>query len=486
MNNTNWRPVLSDPNVQKQLPQREAAYFNLLSYCRHIGLRKINPENATWIARVRKKDGGYKQHCLGSAWLDGEQQMCYEEAVEKAGAWFKSPTVRSVAAEPYQVGSKRTLSICPVGQEYSVGHALSDYLDWKRMAATKSHFETLVSLINYHLVPRVSHIPIEEFDGKDFHDLAMDVIETPPKTGRRAPRTKISIRDLSEDELRRRKKTLNALVSILRGAFEIAWEYDKLHSERPKKCLRRVPNVDRPRVVFLDRTECRHLLDACTPDLQTLVKAALYTGCRANELIQMRVGDVSSRMDAVYVASPKGRRSRHVFLPSEGVRFFRDLAKGRTSSDRLFRKANGRVWGGEYKTYFQAARTKAGLPPKLTFHGLRHTYASQLVEAGASLMVVAEQLGHANTQTVSATYGHLAAGHRAEEIQRCFSPLIIETALVSPQSDLCEKQGTFIPSGHSPKFLETEDSAWPRSNFSRLSGPLLREIRDRGGPEDWK
>ncbi|MDJ0820307.1 MAG: site-specific integrase [Paracoccaceae bacterium] len=354
---------------------------------------------------------------------------------------------------------------------------MADYLDWKRIAATRSHFETLVSLINYHLVPRVSQIPAEDFNGRHFYDLAMDVIETPPKMGQKTPGPRVPIQRLSEDELRRRKKTLNALISILRGAFDIAWERGALHTDRPKRCLRRVPKVDRPRVIFLDRTECRLLIGACHPDLKTLVRAALYTGCRANELIQMRVGDVSDRMNSVFISSPKGRRSRHVFLPSEGVVFFRALANGRLSSDRLFRKENGRIWGGEYKSYFQAARGQARLPASLTFHRLRHTYASQLVQSGASLMIVAEQLGHANTQTVSATYGHLVTQHRESEIERCFEPLASPNSQKLPD---CLATKAESPSDRSdlPRFIHREVTSWPRSNFSRLSGPLLQELRN--------
>jgi hypothetical protein len=64
----------------------------------------------------------------------------------------------------------------------------------------------------------------------------------------------------------------------------------------------------------------------------------------------------------------------------------------------------------------------ARLPLGFSFHGLRHTYASQLVQAGAPLSVVAEQLGHANTVSVSRTYGHIAPQIREAEIrQRFFS-----------------------------------------------------------------
>lgn len=72
---------------------------------------------------------------------------------------------------------------------------------------------------------------------------------------------------------------------------------------------------------------------------------------------------------------------------------------------------------------FRRAVAIAGLPKDFVFHGLRHTYASDLVASGVPLDIVAKQLGHANTITVSNTYGHLAEHFREEQIRTRFTPL---------------------------------------------------------------
>ena len=55
----NWRPDLCDENVLLGLTPREAPYFNILQYCRHLGVQ-VRPDGVGyWVARVRKKDGGY-------------------------------------------------------------------------------------------------------------------------------------------------------------------------------------------------------------------------------------------------------------------------------------------------------------------------------------------------------------------------------------------------------------------------------------------
>jgi len=59
----------------------------------------------------------------------------------------------------------------------------------------------------------------------------------------------------------------------------------------------------------------------------------------------------------------------------------------------------------------------AGIEPAIGMHTLRHTYASSLVQAGVSLAIVAEALGHADTRMVSKHYGHLAPSQVADAIR---------------------------------------------------------------------
>jgi integrase len=64
-----------------------------------------------------------------------------------------------------------------------------------------------------------------------------------------------------------------------------------------------------------------------------------------------------------------------------------------------------------------AACARAKLDPPINFHGLRHTYASHSVMNGAPLMVVAKNLGHADTRMVEKHYGHLAPSYVADAIR---------------------------------------------------------------------
>lgn len=404
------------------LPHRANPYWYVLEFCRHVGL-KVTPRGATWYARIRTIDGRYHQTTLGRARFQNFDGNRYDWAVARADLWFRSEKTRDKASPSAPRGTRDTMTYCPYGAVYTVGHALEEFIAWKKLAATPMSLSNMVSNINYNIVPRLASIPLEDFSASHVHAFAVDILETLPKFGNQPyqGRTKLSL--LTDEELRRRKAVFNAQISILRGAFELAWENGKIESERAWRCLRRLPVAERPRITFLSRAECTRLLNHCPEALRNLVLGGLYTGCRAKELSQLRVMDVGRNGYGIHVTPSKTGRARFVFLPDEGMAFFLSLCEGRQPRDHVFLAPKGNPWTGQHKEPFKAAVRAAGLPENVVFHGLRHTYSSQLVQAGVSLSIIARQLGHADTQTVAQTYGHLASWHEEDEIRQCFAPL---------------------------------------------------------------
>ena len=154
-------------------------------------------------------------------------------------------------------------------------------------------------------------------------------------------------------------------------------------------------------------------------------------GLRLGELLALRAEDVDFLRRAVRVehqiahnsrerVAPKTPRSRRsIPLPEvvavELARHIERFPPG--PGGELFVMAHGRVWRDDYfnARHFRKAATAAGLP-HVTTHALRHHYASVLLAAGASVVEVAERLGHDNATQVIQTYGHLMPG--GEDITR--------------------------------------------------------------------
>jgi len=79
---------------------------------------------------------------------------------------------------------------------------------------------------------------------------------------------------------------------------------------------------------------------------------------------------------------------------------------------------------------FYKLLTKAKIR-RVRFHDLRHTFASQLIQNGESLMYVKEQLGHGSIQITADTYGHLIPGANRQAVNR----LDEDIAPVGPQTE---------------------------------------------------
>jgi len=424
--------------ARRKLKPRSRPYFKLLGYGRHVGyLRRVNV--SFWVARFRTLEGNYCQYRLGVAddrSANANKEVTpYAEAEKAAREWFTGTKHKSIAAQERPFGVSRHLKICPIGEHPTVGHALNDYVEWKRLSAAKSHFETNLSLINLHLVPTLANKLVSEIDGSVIRDFIKSVLETAPKRGNKNyVAAKLNIHEMSDEQLRKRKGTINTVLGILRIALQMAWESGKTDDDRSWRCIRYLPTYERPRTLFLNRAECRELLSHCREDLRDLVLAALYTGCRVAEILRLTARDVGREGYGIYVAPSKNYRSRFVFLPDEAMIWFLTKTEGRAPDDRLFLREDGWSWPhNSYRHSFASAKLAAGISDEFTFHGLRHTYASQLVQRGVSIITVAEQLGHKDPTTVLRTYGHLSPENRSSQIRHNFAPLDVENQILADE-----------------------------------------------------
>jgi integrase len=102
----------------------------------------------------------------------------------------------------------------------------------------------------------------------------------------------------------------------------------------------------------------------------------------------------------------------------EGADLFKSMAAGKAGDALLLIKDDGMQWAKSHQARPMAeACERASIKPGVSFHILRHTYASLAVMNGAPLMVIARNLGHADTRMVEKHYGHLASSYIADAIR---------------------------------------------------------------------
>jgi len=161
------------------------------------------------------------------------------------------------------------------------------------------------------------------------------------------------------------------------------------------------------------------------PDLALWVRLGAYCGLRAGEVLALRresvdlerrvlvvdraVSDVAGRL---VVGPTKTGRARAVPIPAALVPDLREHLNSRVGPEPdalLFASERGGAVSHAhlYRRHFRPAVARAGLPPNLRFHDLRHTYAALLIAEGAHPRAIMERLGHSSIQVTLGTYGHL-------------------------------------------------------------------------------
>lgn len=146
----------------------------------------------------------------------------------------------------------------------------------------------------------------------------------------------------------------------------------------------------------------------------TLLAVALMvaTGVRVHEAVGLRWQDVDLHGRSVRVVG-KGRRERHVFLPDDWLtgftRAYLDARAGLGVEHPylLFNARHAPLTPAAMRSRLRKVARDAGLRDKVTPHMLRHTAATQLIEAGVDIRYIQRLLGHASLSTTE-IYTHVS------------------------------------------------------------------------------
>jgi integrase len=410
--------------ARRRLRPRSEPYWMPIDRGLSLGYRK-SAEGGAWVMRRYlapaggKRGGRHTESRIGTA--DDSRDPDGEEVLDFGQAQ------RKLLAEA------RHQALQASGQLFTVADAVRDYIDWQR-SHRKSADDCQYKLKAY-VLPELGSRRVADLKPGDFDTWLAGALKRQrrrkvPKAKKRAlkaahgaPATEAAaaIRPTADelvDGQRRKKATLNRVIGAFKACLNQAYAARKVPSREAWAHLKKFRSADAARQRWLSLEEARRLQNAAGAELRPLITAALNTGCRAGELLAMRAGDFDPRSKTVLIADSKAGKPRRVPLAEQGAALFEGLTAGKPESEAIFNRADGAPWYRMALVRLMAdACKRAKVLPAATFHTLRHTFASHLVQQGVPLMFVASALGHSDTRMVEKHYGHLSQSAVADMIR---------------------------------------------------------------------
>lgn len=291
----------------------------------------------------------------------------------------------------------------------TVSEAAKQYLAWYR--THRKSARAVEHTVRAHILPTFGEQLIDELRAVEIRNW-LDKLASKParaRTSALSRRQNYRPAPATQDEKRARRATANRILTVFKAILNRAFRDGLASSDIEWRRVSPFPKANEARIRFLSDAEAVRLVNASPPDLRKLVEAALLTGARFGELVALHVHDVNLRTSQVYISESKSGKPRHIPLNPEGAALFRELLAGKAGNALVFDKANGEPWGKNHHVRSLLASCEAAkVTPAISFHELRHTYASHLAQAGVDLLTISKLLGHSDTRITAKHYAHLA------------------------------------------------------------------------------
>lgn len=192
--------------------------------------------------------------------------------------------------------------------------------------------------------------------------------------------------------------TINCLYSSLRKYFR-----QVIHMEWSVKKIPR-PKRDKVLPLLISKNEVAKLIEHAPLYKHQVIITLLYaTGLRLGEALHLKLSDIHSEREQLFIRHGKGAKDRYVYLPKELLTLLRVYYKRVRPREYLF---NGRHIGkalskSACQKAIQRARQSALILKQVTSHTLRHCYATHHLESGTNLVFLQRQMGHKHLKTTA-------------------------------------------------------------------------------------
>lgn len=365
---------LHKAGVRKSLtPRREPYWGAPLARGRYVGLRKIDAETATWIARYRDDEGRQNYKSLGFA----TDVFCFDDAKAQAEQWFKI----------------KEAGIHASGDVVTVTDACRRYVDERKTSKSTA----------------CAHDAGKRFE--------RTIYENP--LGKRAlAKLRTAHIKTWRDGLGLKPATINRTLTALKAALNLAVRERNVIAAQAQEWneVKALPGGNNRRELFLDIDQRRALLKACSGAVRDLIEAAILTGARPGELANAQRRQFDARTGSMTFTGKTG--SRTVPLTPAAITLFARLSKNKLPGAFLLTRDDGKQWGhSDWDLLVREAAEKAQLPQGTVLYTLRHSFITTALTSGMTTLDVARLVG-TSLAMIEKHYGHLVASAARDRLAK--------------------------------------------------------------------
>lgn len=196
--------------------------------------------------------------------------------------------------------------------------------------------------------------------------------------------------------------TVNRELALLKRMFNLAINWDLFLNANPVRKVKFFREFNTGLRVVSPEEE-QKLLQNASPYLQDLIRFDLNTGLRTGELFSLPWSTVDLKKGILVVFAPKTQRIREVPINSETRKVLEAWQLAKKNEFVFYNPETGKPFV-DLKAGFALACKRAGISG-VTWHTLRHTFASRLVGSGVDIVTVKELLGHSSI-SITMRYAH--------------------------------------------------------------------------------
>lgn len=335
---------------------------------------KWSKTNGCWYMPLT--EAGYRQLVkllAGKAAVDNSQLQAYLQTRVKVAATLP------LREEPVAAGSRkvhtRPLALSPAWK--LSGPNLSALEQFVRQLQLKAYSPSTITTYRnefMQLLKLLNNRPVNELTTEDLKRYMTHVLVK---------------ERISENTAHSRLNALKFYFEQVLGREKFFWEIP-----RPKK-VQKLPKVISEEKILEGLLEIENLKH------KTLLLLAYSAGMRVSEVVSLRVSDINSDRMQISINHAKGKKDRVVTLSQGILPILREYYVTYKPKGWLFEglDRHEHYSARSAQQVFKDAYKKLGLPPQCSFHSLRHSYATHLLESGTDISFIQKLLGHNDIKT---------------------------------------------------------------------------------------